>query len=601
MFTNFNLLGEAASFCGNLIVQESVADIEPVGSYNDFDHQICWFCGIGSRRGRAVSVLPIDFLDGNVVIYFLIWLWQTQVCTNRSLNYLSLGMKLFTVDQIAWLDKYTIDQEPILSINLMERAAYRVFDRIRSHFPKTTRVTVLAGPGNNGGDGLALARLFLLDQWDVTTYLVHENSKLSNDADQNLARLTIHPRAKVVDCGKPGVVFPRWDENDLIVDALLGAGLNRPCKGVFADVIQRVNESAARVWSIDLPSGLMGEANSGQLHRAIVRAHVTLTFQFPKLAFLMPENEPFVGRWEMLDIGIHPKAIEELDTPYRFMRRADIELLIRKRARFAHKGDMGHVGLLCGSRGKMGAAVLAAKAALRSGAGLVTAHVPLMGEVVVQTAVPEAMVWVDGHADRLTELPELDRFQALGIGPGMGTAPETAGLLHQLLVSKPKLPMVLDADALNILSMHKEWLGLVPPGSILTPHPGEMDRLTHRHDNAYDRLESAREFARERNCIVVVKGAFSQVVLPNGTCCFNGSGTPGMATAGSGDALTGLIAGLLAQGYDAPQAALLGVYWHGRAGEVASRSLGEPSMLAGDLIGCMGEAYIEITTLDSKE
>ena len=320
---------------------------------------------------------------------------------------------------------------------------------------------------------------------------------------------------------------------------------------------------------------------------------MTLTFGFPKLAFFFPENASYVGRWKILDIGLHPDAIDQTRTPYNFVEEEDIAYSLLPRDRFAHKGIFGHALLIAGSKGKMGAALLAAKACLRSGAGLLTAHIPARGESVFQTAFPEAMLSFDEHPDHLSTPPELDAYAAIGMGPGLETHPESAAAIEQILRSASK-PVVIDADAINILASNKEWLKDVPQHSILTPHPKEFERLAGESANSYERLAKARAFASEHKVCLVLKGAYTAICTPIGNVYINSCGNPGMATAGSGDVLTGIILGLLAQGYSPESAAVIGVFLHATAGDLAASSHSEESLIASDIIDMLGTAFKQL-------
>ena len=305
----------------------------------------------------------------------------------------------------------------------------------------------------------------------------------------------------------------------------------------------------------------------------------------------MPENAIYVGEWKELPIGIHPDAFVKTKTSYGLITDEDIASLIKTRERFAHKGDFGHALLIAGSAGKMGAAVLAAKGCLRSGAGLLTVHIPSRGEVILQTALPEAMVELDRNADCVTELPDASKYDAIGIGPGIGKADETRELLKKLLETVPAIPLVVDADALNLIADNNELLHHLPEGTILTPHVGEFDRLTGSSDNSYERIQKARSIAAEQKICIILKGSYTAVCTPTGRIFFNTTGNPGMATAGSGDVLTGLILGLLSQGYRPEEASVIGVYVHGVAGDLAAANLSEESMIAGDIIQMSGIAF----------
>ncbi len=500
-------------------------------------------------------------------------------------------IKIFHVKQVSQIDKYTIENEPILSLDLMERAAGQLFNWIKSNFPER-RIRVFTGPGNNGGDSLALARMLVDDGRDVVVFLVNPSGRFSENTKINLEKLLdIVPENKVIDLSDENAVFPELCADDLVVDGMFGSGLNRPLEGLPLKVVRHINKSGATVISIDIPSGLFGEDNSTNIHDSVINADYTLTFQFPKLSFLIADFGEHAGQWEILDIGLHPKAIEEFKTDWYYVTSQDIAKLLKTRKRFSHKGNYGHALLMAGSYGKMGAAVLASRGCMKSGAGLLTVHVPHYGYQIIQTTVPEAMVNIDRSDILITEFPDLNNFNAVGIGPGIGKKPNTVTALKELLASLGDRTIVLDADALNIISEHREMTEMLPENSILTPHPKEFDRLAGESKTHFERLEKAVAFAKEHKVVVVLKGAYTVTVLPDGRCLFNPTGNPGMATAGSGDTLTCIILGLLAQDYAPADAAVTGVFIHGLAGDIAAGEESEAGLTASDIIDRLGKAF----------
>lgn len=501
-------------------------------------------------------------------------------------------MKLFTCRQIAGIDQLTMKMEPISSIDLMERASMRVADWITNHLGSFHTLWFFAGPGNNGGDALAVARLMASTGFDCTAYLADFGKQLKGDPALNLKRLAdqnkvllnrIESESDIPDI--PGEV--------VIIDGLFGSGLTRPLTGLAAAIIQRINQSQAKVISIDMPSGLMGEDNSENNSSAIVRADYTLTFQFPKISFLFPENHPFTGQWEVLPIGLSTEAISLTESNYTYLTKELIAGKIKKRGKFSHKGTYGHALLIAGSYGKMGAAVLASRACLRSGVGLLTTHIPRLGYEILQNSVAEAMTSIDASDEVFSTLPDITVYSAIGIGPGLDKKAATKEALQELLYARPRT-MVLDADALNILSENRQSLELLPENAILTPHPKEFERLVGGSSNSYERLQLQLQFSAQYKVIVVCKGAYSCITFPDGKVFFNSSGNPGMATGGSGDVLTGILLGLLAQGYSAQDATLMGVYLHGLAGDLAALHLGQQALIAGDIINHMGEAFLHL-------
>jgi len=502
-------------------------------------------------------------------------------------------IKIFETSKMKELDRYTIDHEPITSIDLVERAATAFTQEFCHTFSKQNHVVVFAGQGNNGADGLAIARLLSEEGYRLDVFLFNPSQRLSDECEINKQRLLTDKNVRlieVIDDFTP----PLLTERDIVIDGLFGSGLNRPLSGGYAAVVDYINQSKAVVVSIDIPSGLFGEDNRMNMRKNIMQARYTYTFEFPKLAFLLSENESFVGKWKILPINIHPTIIEQTNTPYRMITDKDFAGVLLPRNTFAHKGLFGHALLIAGSKGKMGAAVLAAKACLRSGAGLLTVHLPQRGENVLHTTIPEAMLSLDVDTDFVSVLPEIIEYDAIAIGPGLGTQARSVELLKTLLGTVKK-PLLVDADALNILAINKNFIPLLPPYSILTPHPKEFDRLFGECDSGYERIHQARTKAMEHKLCIVLKGAYTAVCTPDGHVCFNSTGNPGMATAGSGDVLTGVILGLLAQKNAPETAAVVGVYLHGMAGDLVlentSEIVSEESLIAGDIIRMLGKAF----------
>jgi NAD(P)H-hydrate epimerase len=501
-------------------------------------------------------------------------------------------MKIFRSDQIKQIDEYTIKEEPVASIDLMERAAGQILKWYLSRFERSGHIFIFAGSGNNGGDGLALARMLKSNRYDVEVLYVNFTEKTSDNWRKNLSRLKTETEVKVTYLTN-SVQFPVISSGDIIIDAIFGSGLSRPVEGLASEIIGLINQSGSIIISIDIPSGLFCEDNTTNDKESIVTADYTLTFQFPKLSFMFPENSIYLGEWIILPIGLSTNAIRSKFSPYSYSEKDDVTVLLKKRNKFDHKGIFGHGLLVAGSSGKMGAAILGAKAALRTGIGLLTCHVPSGGLIIMQISIPEAMVQTDKNELHLSEVEKNSSISAIGIGPGIGTDPESQRAVKELLSSYRK-PMVIDADGLNILSLNKEWLTQIPEGSILTPHPKEFERLAGKTENSYSRLNRQIEFSKTHKCIVVLKGANTSITTPDGNVLFNSTGNPGMATAGSGDALSGILLSLLAQGYTPENAAVLGVYLHGLAGDIAAEESGHESIIASDIIKCLSKAFKKI-------
>lgn len=500
-------------------------------------------------------------------------------------------MKIFTGAQIRELDKYTIEHEPVNSIDLMERAAKAITRSITETWSKDVPVVVFAGPGNNGGDALAVARMLAEQDYAVSTYLFNINGALSDDCAKNKDRITECKTMKAFIEVTNEFDPPKLEKGMLVVDGLFGSGLNKPLSGGFASLVKYINQSQATVVSIDIPSGLMTEDNTYNVKSNIIRADVTLTLQQKKLSFLFAESQKYIGRLEILDIGLSPEGMKNIPSRYNVVEESSLRRLIRKRSDFAHKGEMGNALLIAGSYGMAGAAILAAKSCLRSGAGKVTVCTPRRNNDIMQISVPEAVMRIDDDDSYFSEAIETKEFSAVGIGPGLGQQEISAvALITQ--IRRTQVPMVIDADGLNMLASHRAWLQQLPKGIIMTPHPKEFDRLAgNNFSDSYERLSNARDMAEHLQAYIILKGHNSALCLPDGNVIFNSSGNAGMATAGSGDVLTGIITGLLARGYNQTDACLLGTYLHGLAGDLAAKKVGVESLVAGDIIRYLPQAF----------
>lgn len=498
-------------------------------------------------------------------------------------------MKILSIEQIREADKYTIENEPIKSIDLMERAGNNCYNWLREKIDVNKSIKVFAGLGNNGGDGLVIARLMANEGNSVEVIVLRYSDKCSEDFQINYERFSAIKKIKINEL-KPDDDFPFINDNDVVIDAIFGSGLSKEVTGFIGEVIQQINNSNAYVISIDIPSGLFADKPSGEKDGVIINADFTLSLQFPKLAMFFPENDKYVGNWETVPIGLHFESIAQAETKNYFVEEVDVKPVIKVRNKFAHKGNYGHALLISGSYGKMGAAILASKACLRTGVGLLTTHIPQKGYKIIQTATPETMVSIDEDKNCFTGIKDISQYNVIGIGPGLGLDEKTQKAL-KLLIQNTAYQMVFDADAINILGENKTWLSFIPKGSILTPHPKEFERIAGKTSNSYERLELQKEISVKFGIYIVLKGAYTSVSCPDGSCYFNSTGNPGMATAGSGDVLTGIILGLLAQGYSSKVASILGVYLHGRAGDIASEIYGEEALIAGDIIESMGEAF----------
>ena len=493
-------------------------------------------------------------------------------------------IKIVSSSQTKELDQYTIEHEPIASIDLMERACRAFVNWFVERYDVSHRVGIICGTGNNGGDGLGIARMLHEFNYPVKVWIVRGAATETSDFKTNLKR--IENKIAIADITvNIGEVF--FGDFSILIDAIFGSGLTRSVQGIYADVINSLNHTKAIKISVDIPSGMYADRHSDG---TVFNAGHTVSFQFPKLAFLMPENSKWTGEWHVVDIGLSKRKAKEIITPYFLTSIKTVRGTLNPRSKFDHKGKFGHALLIAGSTGKMGACVLAARAAMRSGVGLLTVHVPKSGYVIVQSAVPEAMALIDSTEDHFSDDVAAEKFSVVGIGPGLGQHPGTHKALEKLL-KRSKKPMVIDADALNIISAQPSLQSLIPEGSILTPHPKEFERLACTWPDDFERLELLKKFSTKINSVIVLKGAYSAIACPSGNVYFNPTGNPGMATAGSGDVLTGILTGLIAQGYAAEDAARLGVFVHGLAGDMAAKENGMNALLASDLIAFLPAAF----------
>ncbi len=501
-------------------------------------------------------------------------------------------MKIFSREQLALIDQQTIMEEPVSEIDLMERASKALADWLVTYYAPSTKIAVFAGPGNNGGDALAVARMLAGLRFPVDLYLPALGRKRSEASLINLERVKQMETVPVFELDNR-IGFSDLKQYNLLIDGLFGYGLNRPLEGFAGEVIDWINRSGVEIVSIDLPSGLLCEENRYN-NGAIIRATYTLTLEFPKLSLFFRENEPFFGNWELVPFGLSEKAIHETKTNLFFLDQESVSPILKRRKIFSHKGSYGHGLLLSGSKGKFGAAQLAARGALRAGLGLLTTHLPEKGSNILQMALPENMTSVDPGKDFISELPDLSKYSAVAAGPGIGTNLVTKEVVRQLIL-QAKVPLVMDADALNILAENPAWLKKLPPNTILTPHPIEFDRLSGIvMKTEEERFSMAGEFACSYGVVLVLKGAYTRIFFPDGTVCFNSTGNPGMATGGSGDVLTGILLGLLCQGYSTREAALLGVFLHGRSADLRAESSSEESLIASEIADYLGDAFASL-------
>lgn len=495
-------------------------------------------------------------------------------------------MKIFSASQIKELDQYTITHTPISSLDLMERAAEEFCQWLYNNYATGNSFVVFCGKGNNGGNGLAIARLLINNGYQVTVYVVQYTSYASIDFEANLTRLQQlgHP---VINIDKDSSM-PTIPSTTIILDALLGIGVNRPAEDLLSTIIHHINQLPNECIAVDIPSGLYAD-RANEPSDPIIKATHTVSFEFPKLSFLLPQNELYCGQWHLVKIGLHKDIIEALNSPYSYSTQDTIITIRHSKpiSKFSHKGTFGHALIIAGSIGKIGAATLTVGACMRSGAGLTTAYIPKCGYTIMQISRPAAMALVDSQDEFISAIPELTPYSVIAIGPGVGTNTYTAKALSDL-IEQTNVPLVIDADALNLLALYPALLAKLPPQSVLTPHPKEFERLAGNSLNHYERLQKAIAFAQNYQIILVLKGAHSAVIAPNGHVHFNSTGNPGMATGGSGDVLTGMITGYISQGYAPLQATILGVYMHGKAGDIVAQTRSYEGIIATDLIDVLG-------------
>ncbi|WP_103068321.1 NAD(P)H-hydrate dehydratase [Aquimarina sediminis] len=506
-------------------------------------------------------------------------------------------MKIFSAQQMRKADEATMQSEQITSIELMEHAATQIFNLIHNRLQGSPiSIHVFCGLGNNGGDGLVISRLLVEHGYNVKTYIVNFSDNRSKDFLVNYDRLKEIAKDWPIQL-KCEEDFPELQREDMVIDAIFGIGLNRPLVPWVVSLIKHLNKSRCFTLSVDIPSGLYSDKAPDD-KEGVMFADVTVTFQLPKLVFFLPETGMYTRDLEVIDIGLNRNFLMQSPGVGILISKNEVLPLYRPRHKFTHKGTYGHSIIIGGSYGKMGSIVLATKAALRTGAGLVTAYIPECGYEVVQTSVPEAMVIADSD-DELEEITLDFKPAAIGIGMGMGTNEKTVRAFGDF-IKENKAPLVIDADGINILAKAPELLKDLPEKTILTPHPKELERLLGEWKDDFDKIEKVKAFSKQYNCIIIVKGANSITVFDN-QLYVNNNGNPGMATAGSGDVLTGMITALLSQDYDPLHAAVFGVYLHGSSGDIATQKTGFEGLIASDIISQIGTSFLELFKTTNPE
>ncbi len=494
-------------------------------------------------------------------------------------------MKLLSADQTQKWDLYTIKNEPVSLVNLMERAASLCAEKIESLLKSKREIKLFCGTGNNGGDGLVIARKLAEKKIKIEVFILEYSNKKSSDFLINEKRLKQQKKVTIFYLNEKSVL-PIIGKDDILIDAIFGTGLSKAISGLASKIVKHINKFSNFIVAIDVPSGLPSEISNIKdiQKKIIIEADLTLTFQVPKLSFFYSECFKYVGNFEVLDINLHPNYLKNISTKSFFITNNLVKKLQKPRLKFSHKGSFGHALLVGGSKGKLGAIILSTKAALRTGCGLTTAYIPNIGYTILQKSLPESMVIVDDEINSINKFPTTKNFSAIGVGMGMGTNIATKKSFAKWL-QKIKLPIIIDADALNISSQllleNKNFK--FPKNAILTPHPKEFDRLTGKSKNSFERLKKQKEFSQKHEVIVVLKGAHTSIAMPDGSIYFNSSGNELLATAGSGDVLSGIITSFLAQGYNPNEAAIMGVYTHGLCAD-AHKKQGNTTMIASDII-----------------
>lgn len=494
-------------------------------------------------------------------------------------------MKILSSPAIRTVDAKTIQYDKISSDELMEKAAKAFYEHFTRQYniDKEKLIALFCGMGNNGGDGLVVARLLHQAGYNVIVYVIKEGDNYSPDCAINLKRAL--KTGVFVSIITSVEAIPEMLEIYIVIDAIFGTGLSRELSDLIKEAISSINQASKTVISIDVPSGLFLDKPT----LIAIEAAETITFQIPKLALFLPDNYYYVGKLSMINIRLNSKAIAEADTDEFYLTFEDMAKQLKPLKKFAHKGTQGHALVIGGSLGKIGAVSLASKAALRTGCGLITAFVPQCGTNPIQSYFPEAMVIQDSNEHYISSIVFDIYPDAIAIGMGMGRQKETKQALCQFLNTNSS-PLIIDADALNILSDNSEWLNELQPNTILTPHPGELKRLIGQWENDFQKIEMTRAFAQKYNLIVVVKEAHT-LIIDSTNLYVNSSGTPALATAGSGDVLSGIIVGLLAQGYKPIEAARLGAYIHGMTSDITSNIINPRSFVASDIVNNISKVY----------
>ena len=506
-------------------------------------------------------------------------------------------MKIFTNAQRKAIVQYTIEHDGVTELDLVERAGDGIAREIMSRWQPQQRTIVFAGWGNNGADALSATRILMRNGFNPEIYLFNiGGNRLSKEcAKCKELLLSEFPQVKLKEVVSE-FLPPELNSRCLVIDGLFGSGLNRPLPQSICVILRSINDSNADVVSIDIPSGLFSEWNTNLVNNNTIHATLTIAIEFPHLSFFFDDNAELIGEWTTVSIGLSQEAIRNTTYQYYLITHADAQKILRPRWPEANKSEYGSALICAGSYGMMGAAVLATRGCLRAGAGKVTCYSPQCGNTILQTAVPSAMFATSNDKTYLTDISLRHTYQAIGIGPGIGTRDDTITALGNFLkqCNAKQMPLVIDADALNCIAARPILLNYLPVMSVLTPHEGEFDRLFGEQSSSEARLRKAIEVSAFYNVVILLKGRYTAVVRPDGKVHINSSGSPALATGGSGDVLTGIITGLMSQSYSSEMATILGAYIHGVAGEICADEHGTFGTTAEDIAQNVGKAIKSI-------
>lgn len=493
-------------------------------------------------------------------------------------------MKLLSGKQFKEWDAFTIQHRGISAVELMEIAAKACFDWLAKNHLLKQPVKIFCGKGNNGGDGLALARLLIQEDIAVHTYILESNGEGSEEFQLQLHQLRNYTNE--ISFIQSETLFPIIEANDLVVDALFGTGLNRPVTDLAAALISHINQHNNCTVSLDLPSGMFTDQSS--LNNTIINATHTLTFQALKLCLLVAENAAFFGETHILDIGLYAHYLNNVSTRFELTTQKELQPIYKQRNPFSHKGHYGHALMIAGSENKMGAALLASKSCMRAGVGALTCCIPESGYAQMNGYIPDAMTI---NTD-IKSPAQFETYAAIGIGPGLGFDAAAKKIINTVLTVYTGT-VIMDADAINNVAALKDPLHYLPKGVILTPHPKEFERLFGKTENSFERIELALRLTAELPILIILKDHHSLIAW-QGKGYFNTTGNAGMAKAGNGDVLTGILTALAAQGYSTLETARLGCYLHGLAGDLCLHKQSQESLLASDIIECLGAAFRQL-------